>query len=60
MKLAQYTNQERAIAAADSGSIRQRWMYGLRLLADQDKLAPAGGLRHGVTDALMAALDGAA
>jgi hypothetical protein len=55
MKLAQYTNQERAIAAADSGSIRQRWMYGLRLLADQDKLAPAGGLRHGVTDALIAA-----
>ncbi len=55
MKLAQYTGQERVIAAADSGGIRQRWLYGLRLLADQEKLAKGGGLKNGVSDALIAA-----
>lgn len=57
MKLAQYTNQERAIAAADSGGIRQRWVWGLRLLHDPEKIAPAGGLKHGVTDALVSAAE---
>jgi len=55
MKLAQYTSQERAIAAADSSGIRQRWAWGLRLLNDKEKLAPAGGLKHGVADQLIAA-----
>jgi hypothetical protein len=55
MKLAQYTNQEKAIAAADSGGIRQRWMWGLRLLRDQEKIARGGGLRHGVAEALISA-----
>lgn len=53
MKTSQYTQREAQIATADRGGIRQRWMYGLRLLADQEKIAPAGGLRHGVTDALI-------
>lgn len=53
MKIAQYTTREAQIAAADRGGIRQRWMWGLRLLADTEKIAPAGGLRHGVADALV-------
>jgi hypothetical protein len=55
MKLTQYTTREAQIRTADSGGIRQRWMWGLRLLADQEKIAPAGGLKHGVTDALIQA-----
>lgn len=55
MRTAQYGRQEAAIAAADSGSIRARWLYGLRLLNDTEKIAPAGGLRHGVTEALIEA-----
>jgi hypothetical protein len=55
MKIAQYTSQERAIAAADSGGIRQRWAYGLRLLNDKEKIARGGGLKHGVAEAIIAA-----
>jgi hypothetical protein len=55
MRTAQYGRQEAAIAAADNSGIRQRWLYGLRLLADAEKIAPAGGLRHGVTEALIEA-----
>lgn len=54
MKIAQYMHQENAIAAADSGGIRERWLWGLRLLADEEKIAPAGGLRHGVATKLIA------
>jgi hypothetical protein len=55
MKLTQYTSREAQIRTSDSGGIRQRWLWGLRLLADEEKIAPAGGLRHGVTDALIQA-----
>jgi hypothetical protein len=55
MKLTQYTTREGQIRTADSGGIRQRWLWGLRLLADQEKIAPAGGLKHGVADALIEA-----
>jgi hypothetical protein len=55
MKLTQYTAREGQIRTADSGGIRQRWLWGLRLLADQEKIAPAGGLKHGVADALVQA-----
>jgi len=55
MKLTQYTTREGQIRTADSGGIRQRWLWGLRLLADPEKIAPAGGLKHGVTDALIQA-----
>lgn len=36
MKVTQYVRQEKIIAAADSGGIRERWLWGLRLLRDQD------------------------
>lgn len=55
MKLTQYTRQERAIAAADSSGIRERWLWGLRLLADQEKTQPSGRLRDGVREALIQA-----
>lgn len=56
MKTSQYVAHEKAIAAADSGGIRQRWLYGLRLLRDPDAMSPGGGgLRHGVGPALVAA-----
>lgn len=55
MKTAQYTQREAQITTADSAGIRQRWMWGLRLLGDQEKIAPAGGLKHGVADALIEA-----
>jgi hypothetical protein len=53
MKLAQYANQERAIAAAGAATIRQRWLWGLRLLHDEEKITAAGNLRHGVIEALI-------
>lgn len=55
MRTAQYGRQEAVIAAADNSGLRQRWIYGLRLAADQEKIAPAGGLRNGVAEALIAA-----
>lgn len=56
MKTTQYVQQEKAIAAADSGSIRQRWVWGLRLLRDPEAMSPGGGgLKHGVAATLIAA-----
>jgi hypothetical protein len=40
MKTSQYVRQENAIAAADAGGIRERWMWGLRLLRDPDAFTP--------------------
>jgi hypothetical protein len=40
MKATQYVNQSRKIAAGDSGTIRDRWMQGLRLLRDPEVFAP--------------------
>jgi hypothetical protein len=40
MRITQYVRQEKAIAAADSGGIRERWLWGLRLLNDADMFAP--------------------
>lgn len=54
MRTAQYTRAERSIAAADTSGIRERWLYGLRLLADTDKIAPGGGLKHDVAAKLVA------
>ncbi len=50
-----YGRLEKAIAAADVSSIRARWEYGLRLLLDPTKTTPAGHLRNGVADRLIAA-----
>lgn len=57
MKIAQYTQQEKAIAAADTKGIRGRWLWGLRILNDPEKIAPAGGLKQGVTESLIAAAE---
>ena len=45
---------EKAIAAADSGSIRQRWEYGRLLLVDDTTTTPAGNLRNGAMAGLVA------
>jgi hypothetical protein len=55
MKTTQYLSIERRITAAEAGSIRERWLYGLRLLRDPEAIAKGGGLRHGVADTLIAA-----
>lgn len=56
MKTTQYVRQEKAIAVADAGGIRQRWLWGLRLLRDPEAMSPSGkSLKHGVTDQLIAA-----
>jgi hypothetical protein len=40
VKTTQYVKQEKAIASADAGSIRERWLWGLRLLRDPEAFAP--------------------
>lgn len=56
MKTTQYVRQEKAIAAADTGSIRARWLWGLRLLRDTDAFAPGSSqLKPGRLDELVAA-----
>ncbi len=55
MRAAQYVRQERAIHAATVNDIRQRWLWGLRLLRDGDAMSESKkSLRHGVTDQLVA------
>lgn len=55
MKVTQYTRLEKAIAANSVADIRQRWMYGLRLLRDPEAMSESGkSLKHGVTDQLIA------
>lgn len=55
MKTAQYVRQEKAIASAEAAGIRERWMWGLRLLRDPEAMASEKSLRHGVADQLVAA-----
>jgi hypothetical protein len=55
MKTTQYVRQERAITAADTSGIRERWMWGLRLLRDSEAMASTSSLRHGVAAQLIAA-----
>jgi hypothetical protein len=54
VKTTQYVRQEKAIAAADTNGIRERWMWGLRLLRDPEAMASPKSLRHGVTEQLVA------
>lgn len=57
MKTTQYVRQEQAIAAADSGGIRERWMWGLRLLRDPDAFSPGSTqLKPGHADELVQAI----
>jgi hypothetical protein len=54
VKTTQYVRQERAIAAADSEGIRDRWLWGLRILRDPEAMTESGkSLRHGVTQELI-------
>jgi hypothetical protein len=56
VKTTQYIRQERAIASADSGGIRQRWIWGLRLLRDAEAFSPGSGqLKPGRADLLIKA-----
>jgi hypothetical protein len=56
MSTARYSRQEKVIAAADSGGIRQRWEYGRLLLVDDTMTTPAGNLRNGaMADLIIAA-----
>jgi len=56
MKTTQYTSIENKIANGDTNSIRDRWLYGLRLLRDPQATTDSGAsLRHGVTEKLIAA-----
>lgn len=56
MKTSQYVRQENAIAAADAGGIRERWMWGLRLLRDAEAFSPGSTqLKPGRADELVRA-----
>ena len=60
MKTTQYVRQEKAIAAADAGGIRERWLWGLRLLRDPDAFAPGGSqMKAGRADELVQAVKAA-
>lgn len=51
-----YITREKAISAADTGTIRERWEYGRQLLVDDARTTPAGNLRrNGVLDGLVRA-----
>lgn len=52
---AAYGRLEKAIAAADTGSIRQRWEYGRRLLVDKTKSTESENLKNGVLEGLVGA-----
>ena len=56
MKTAQYTTREAQIITTDGAGIRQRWLWGLRLLHDPDAFTPGSSqLRPGVREALIQA-----
>lgn len=56
MKTTQYVRQEKAIAAANAGGIRERWLWGLRLLRDPDAFAPGSSqLKPGRAEELIKA-----
>lgn len=48
-----YGRQERAIAAADTGTMRERWEYGRRLACDPAATDRDGNLRPGAMDRLI-------
>jgi hypothetical protein len=56
VKTTQYVRIERAIAAAAKSDIRDRWLWGLRVLNDPDAFAPGSSqLRPGRADELVRA-----
>lgn len=57
MKTTQYVRQEKAISAADTSGIRERWLWGLRLLRDPDAFAPnSTQLKPGRAEELIRAM----
>lgn len=48
-----YSRQEKAIAAADISTTRERWDYGRRLACDRAATDKDGNLRDGVMDSLI-------
>lgn len=60
MKTTQYLRQEKAIASADAGGMRERWMWGLRLLRDPEAFSPGSSqLKPGRADELIHAAQAA-
>lgn len=57
MKITQYMTAEKNIVGADGSGIRERWKYGLRILRDQQVIAPGGGLRHGKAETIIKAAE---
>ena len=56
MKLAQYTMREAQIITTDANGIRQRWMWGLRVLHDPQMFSNGSTqLKPGITEALIQA-----
>jgi hypothetical protein len=56
VKTAQYVRQEKAIASADAGGVRERWLWGLRLLRDPEAFSPGSSqLKPGRADELVQA-----
>lgn len=56
MKTTQYIRIERVISAAAANDIRERWMWGLRLLRDPDAFAPGSSqLKPGRAEELVRA-----
>jgi hypothetical protein len=53
MKLERYRRLEKRIASADGDSIRERWVYGRRLLCDAEAVTPQGNLQHGIAAKLI-------
>lgn len=57
MRTTQYVRQEKAISAADTSGIRERWLWGLRLLRDPDAFAPGSSqLKPGRSEELIKAM----
>lgn len=54
MKTSPYVKQGRAISTADSGGIWERWLWGLRLLRDPERMSSSSSLKHGVAEQLIA------
>jgi hypothetical protein len=56
MKLSQYTMREVQITTTDAAGMRQRWMWGLRVLADPQMFNPGSSqLKPGTRESLTAA-----
>jgi hypothetical protein len=53
MKLERYRRLEKRVASADGDGIRERWVYGRRLLCDAEAVTSQSNLQHGVAAKLI-------